>query len=283
MAYDDFNDGEWITVFGASSNRWCLKHPVIYSLFELSEALAVTALWIWAFYEDVLAPSANCGGKFFIFLTYWSLTAQVFYVWVAWFVTRQANAMAEGRKAKQMKMPWYAYATWVLQDILLPTTFMVFVLYFALVVDWNSPPGFGKSYFTHGANFALMCSDVFMSQQPYYLLHGLYFGGFALVYLAFTYIYFAADGTSCSGHPYIYAALDWNNLQSTRALATLLLTVACPLVNVAFWLMVSKCFPGRRGGVKDAAIVGGSADKASAQDASKKDAPAAQDASAQEV
>jgi hypothetical protein len=257
LDFDDFDNGQWITVFGASSNRFCMRNPLIYSIWEFSQALAITAIWIWTFYEEVLKSGGpECGGKFFLFLTHWSLTAQVFYVWLAWFTTLKANAMAYGRATKHLSMPWYAKSTWLLQDILLPTSFMVFVLYFVLIVDWSAPPGVGKAYFTHGLNFLLIILHVFFSQKPYFLVHGIYFLVLSVSYVAFTYVYHLAGGTSCWGEAFIYAAFDWRKTEATGTLAAMLLFVVAPIVNLLFWLLVSRCFPGRRDAVVDRSLDG---------------------------
>merc|ERR1712224_716012 len=105
----------------------------------------------------------------------WSLTIQTVYAWFDFFTTSMASGMKTGRFERVERIPLYAQVTWFLFDLLMPTTFLVFVLYFALVVDWDDPPTRVLSYLTHGANFALMISDAILSNKPYYLLHGIYF------------------------------------------------------------------------------------------------------------
>jgi len=236
--------GEWITVFGASSNRCCMRHTGVYSACELLAALFITAIFAWSLYVEFVDPG-NCGLKYFIFLTHWSLMLQVVYAWLSWYTTRQANAMREERIKKRDRMPWYAVLTWVLQDILLPLTFFVFMLYFVVVLPTEERTPMLVSYFTHGANFATMVLDVFLSRQPYYILHGFYFAFFAAIYAAFSYFYFRQGGTDCRGNPYIYAALDWSDLVKTGNLVGLGIFVIIPVVNLMFWFVISRCFPSR--------------------------------------
>lgn len=241
--YGHFNSGEWITIFGSSSNRSCMQRPRFYLLFQLLEAVAITAIWLWSFGHTV---TDGCGDKFFIFLTYISLTLQATYTWLACYSSFKANAMTKGTCCKNSSTPWFAKAAWMLQDLLLPMTFFVFVLYFALVMDWSKPPAFPyREYFEHGLNFIIMMLDVFLSRKPVYLLHGLHFFFFAMTYVVFTIIYHAANGTNCRGKPYVYAAVDWNNPQKTITLMAMLLFVAVPAVNILLWLLVTRCFPNR--------------------------------------
>ncbi|CAK0820054.1 unnamed protein product [Prorocentrum cordatum] len=158
-----------------------------------------------------------------------------------------ATEMSAGKRPVVKRIPLYAQATWCLFDMLLPTTFLVFVLYFCLVVNWDYPPTRTLSYVTHGGNFALMMLDVIFSRKPYYLLHGLYFALEAFVYILFTYLYFLAGGTDCDGMPYIYGVLDWGGkFRLAGTVGGMVFFVVAPVVNIMFWLLVSFCFPGLR-------------------------------------
>jgi hypothetical protein len=158
-----------------------------------------------------------------------------------------ASGMRSGKLERVEQIPFYAQVTWFLFDLLMPTTFLVFVLYLVLVVDWNDPPTHALSYLTHGANFLLMVLDAFLSNKPYYLLHGIYFFLFAATYALWTYIYYLLDGTDCDGNPYIYAAFDWGaDFDGTRRISGFLVFVVAPFVNFMFWLAISFCFPGQR-------------------------------------
>jgi len=245
LDYDDFNQGEWITVFGASSVSWF--EPRVYQFFQLLEALAIVGILIWSVYSE--NECCNCGVKWFIYLTHWSLTLQVVYVWLSLFTSLRANAMKEGRIPKQEKLPWYAGLTWVLQDILLPLTFFVFSLYFLLVLPAEGGNLKALSVFTHGVNFVIMLLDMLLSRQPYYLLHGFYVAFFVAGYTIFTYVYHKLQGTSCLGKPYIYKAVDWNDAKSTSIKIFFGFVVGIPIVNFAFWLVIAYLFRSRRASI----------------------------------
>jgi len=112
-----------------------------------------------------------------------------------------------------------------------------------LVAPTKGGPPEPISYFTHGVNFLVVIVDVYLSRQPYYLLHGIYFAILGIVYLLFTYVYYVSGGTDCSGRRYIYKSVDWNDPGSAGMLAAILVVVVVPFVNVLFWFVVSQCFP----------------------------------------
>merc|ERR1712194_232531 len=108
---------------------------------------------------------------------------------------------------------------------------------------------------THGVNFLLMVSDVFCSRRPFYLVHVVALAYvMPTAYVVFTYVFFKANGVTCSGKPYLYAAIDWRNGSSTLAFLGFFFLVVVPIVNVTFWIMVNLCFPGRSDRVVPASV-----------------------------
>lgn len=239
LDFDDFNKGQWINVFGSSSNR-CLKDRTAYSIFRFVEALIMTGIYGWSTGDSIADGSYAC---YFIYLTHLMLTMQLLYFWFAWWTTRQADRMASGETPKSDRMPCYVRTMWVLQDIVIPGSFLVFVLYWALVVPEKTEPVQPLGYFTHGVNFVMQMLDVFLSRQPYHLLHGIYIAILGVVYISFTGIYYAAGGTDCNGNRYIYKAIDWSAPDSVYSLSLLILLVAVPVINLVFWFTISMCFP----------------------------------------
>lgn len=237
--YDELNRGQWIKVFGASSNRF-LKDRTVYSFFRLFEALLMTFIYGWSLYDSAAEGVIACH---YIFLTNWSLTIQVLYFWFAVWTSRQADLMDSSDKPRSDKMPFYVRAAWLFQDIAIPGSFVVFVLYWVIVVPTETSSPTAVSYFTHGVNFVVMLLDMYLSRQPYYLMHGIYMAIMGLTYLGFTYVHYAAGGTDCRGNRYIYRNIDWNQQASTGNLLSTLLFLVVPVMNVAFWFLISQCFP----------------------------------------
>merc|ERR1719203_46160 len=252
--FGEFNEGSWIEVFGASSNRY-LKDPRRYMAFKLFEALLVTAIFLWSFIdnamyqhkgEDGVVVETYCGYKYWIYLTHWSLTLQLLFVWNSLWSVWAAHRASKSPTDK-FPAPCHAKLTWILNDVLLPLTFLVFVQYWLLV--WNGFDGDIAyailSCCTHGGNFLVMLLDNWLSRIPYYITHGLYFWLVGVMFLLFSFLH-GFVGTNCSGQPYIYAALDWNNLQQTLTIAGIICFVVAPIFNLLFWGVKAVLFPAVR-------------------------------------
>mmetsp|Transcript_63085 Transcript_63085/g.168496 ORF Transcript_63085/g.168496 Transcript_63085/m.168496 type:complete len:271 (-) Transcript_63085:130-942(-) len=239
LDYDDFNKGGWINVFGASSNRF-LQNRTAWTAFRVLEAVLMTAIYAWSITDKAIDGEFAC---YFIYLTHWTLTLQALYFLFAAFTAWKAGQMESGAIPTSEAMPCYCRAMWIIQDLAIPGSFLVFLLYWALVYPERTSDPSALSYFTHGVNFVLQLLDMFLSRQPYYLLHGIYIAIFGTVYVAFSAIYYAAGGLDCNGNAYIYKALDWSQPQSTVTLMGIILFIGVPIINFTFWLMIAMCFP----------------------------------------
>eukprot|EP00928_Gymnodinium_smaydae_P033483 TRINITY_DN23979_c0_g1_i1.p2 TRINITY_DN23979_c0_g1~~TRINITY_DN23979_c0_g1_i1.p2 ORF type:complete len:193 (-),score=23.83 TRINITY_DN23979_c0_g1_i1:359-853(-) len=148
LHYDHFDEGEWLIVFGSSSNR-CLQKRCAFDTFRLLEALLLSFILVWSLYKNW---GNGCLHTWLIFLTHWSLMLQLAYAWLAFWTTLQDDLMVSGKVPKQDEMPWYVKAMWFLQDICIPTTFLVFVLYFVLVAPTKeNARAVGRSWAPRGA------------------------------------------------------------------------------------------------------------------------------------
>mmetsp|Transcript_56865 Transcript_56865/g.157369 ORF Transcript_56865/g.157369 Transcript_56865/m.157369 type:complete len:260 (+) Transcript_56865:106-885(+) len=235
LDYDDFNKGKWKEVFGSSSSR-CLTNSTVYQVFRFFEAWFMTFIFAWSVYHEW---RTGCISYYPIFLTYWVVILTFGYFWCAWWTTRKAD-----EEGSSSYMPFYARAAWLLQDACLPATFLVVVLYWGLLVPTRSTPPPAVGYFTHGVNFLVLILDIFLSRQPYYLLHGFVFVGLGLAYMGFSVIYWVLGGTNCSGNPYIYTFLNWNEPETPTTIGVILLFLVSPIVNFLFWFVIAVCFPG---------------------------------------
>ena len=119
----------------------------------------------------------------------------------------------------QSPTPWFAKATWVLQDLTLSASFLVFLLYWTLIYDGGTPRAITP--FTHGYNFAAMAVDQVLTNQPVRPWHFVYFIAYAVLYLVWSAIFFVS-GLRCDGERYIY---------ETRVPASFPSTPATPATN----------------------------------------------------
>ena len=124
-----------------------------------------------------------------------------------------------------------AKATWVLQDLTLSASFLVFLLYWTLIYDGGTPRPITP--FTHGYNFAAMAIDQILTNQPVRPWHFVYFIGYSILYLIWSAIFFVS-GLRCDGERYIYETLNWKKIDQTSLMAAVILLVVCPIVYCGF-------------------------------------------------
>ena len=161
-------------------------------------------LFIWS-----VAHVKRC---YLIYLTNQMLIIEVVYLAFAAYTT--ASGLY---RAAATPTPWFAKATWVLQDLTLSASFLVFLLYWTLIYDGGTPRPITP--FTHGYNFAAMAVDQLLTNQPVRPWHFVYFIGYSILYLVWSAIFFVS-GLRCDGERYIYETRVPASFPSTPASAT---------------------------------------------------------------
>mmetsp|Transcript_21020 Transcript_21020/g.62169 ORF Transcript_21020/g.62169 Transcript_21020/m.62169 type:complete len:271 (-) Transcript_21020:258-1070(-) len=218
----------WRQQYGSSL---CLP-PLVFFGSRLTLLLAWLAISIWS-----LASWADYApmGYWFTKLTHWGLALELAYFAFAAFTTG-IIVLGKDETQKSRRRPWFVVVTQVLQDIILPISFMIFLMYWTLVFSGTIFP---VSIATHGINFLLVVVDQLINRQPLRLLSIIFPAMFSLVYLVFTLIYYAAGGTFEDGEsPYIYEALNWENPTVTGTMAFVIVVIVTPLV----YLLMVGCY-----------------------------------------
>jgi hypothetical protein len=210
-------------------------------------AVLMFVIWVWAQMEHVTRgdgsdadtePDTFAYGYFWIYLTNITLTLQVLYHIVMVVVALQAREGDDGCcsvlnvRSPSKVIPPLAKLAWFLQAAVLPMTFFVFVLYWALVFDGTVRT---LSVLTHGVNFAVMMIDSFASGFPLLLAHLLYFFAFMIIYLLWSWVHHSAGLTNEHGDAYIYSSLDWAYPDYVQKLAVAIILVAAPIVTLGCW------------------------------------------------
>lgn len=167
---------------------------------------------------------------------------QTFYFLVAAYTTKRAVELTvfhENGDPREEGGPWYMKATWLLQSVVLNGSFLCFMMYWCVVYPNKAGPVAIMQYFVHGANFFLMLVDAYFTNQPYYLMHGLYYFGYLSLYVLFSVIFWAAGGTDCTGKPYVYNTLDWNKPGAAGTYSAILLYIIVPASCTLMFTLVS--------------------------------------------
>lgn len=186
--------------------------------------------------DDAYLPAHSGAGAFSYWptkVTHWTLTVQVFYLWLSTYTTYKATEVTDVQLNSQSSMPFYVKLTWYLHAVTLPATFFVFALYWGLVFDGTLH---AVSVATHGVNFIVQFIDSFVTRMPYRYIHGLYFLGYMITYLTYTVLYYACGGGNEKGKNFIYGSLDWGgNPGGTTILVAMILLVLVPIIHSCFW------------------------------------------------
>jgi len=169
-------------------------------------------------------------------LTHWTLLLELFYLTFAVYSTYMAIYDTKVPDGVGKATPWFISVTYAMQPMALIGALLVFLLYWLLVYPVRTAEPGADSFFTHGANFAVMLLDFLLVRNPLYLSHILMPMAYAVVYLLFSLLFYAATGD------YIYKALDWSDPGGTGRLAGLIIFLGIPIL----WILLYCLFLGRR-------------------------------------
>ena len=135
------------------------------------------------------------------------------------------------------KTPWFVVMAWFMGAANMVVTFMVFVLFWALVYEGG--PVTAISVVMHGFNFLFALIDLALNRQPFYLAHVYVPMAYSIAYIIFTVVYYAAGGTHQDGHSrYIYKALDWGRPEASGRLSGIIVLLAVPAIYIIFFVVV---------------------------------------------
>lgn len=87
----------------------------------------------------------------------------------------------------------------------------------------------------HIWNSVYIIVEFCITATPIRLLHAIYPMAYALIYITFTLIYWAAGGVNSEGKTYIYSTLNWDNVKSTLPLVVGVVFFAVPLLQAIIW------------------------------------------------
>ena len=128
----------------------------------------------------------------------------------------------------QYKVFWFIYTIAANVGLMLTIGYWT-VIYQGQAVDI-------RNISKHVLNSVLMLVDTLVSGVPVRMFHTVYAMAFSALYIVFSVIYWTAGGTNIKGNPYIYKALDWNNISITiTVLLPFFLIIITPLMQLVFY------------------------------------------------
>jgi hypothetical protein len=230
----------WRKAFAHDPGR-CFRTAQSYLIFRCLMFFLMFGTLIWSFYD--MAAKGD-GGYWFIYLTHWTLVLENVYLGVAAYVTSKyagpsskTTTANDAAAAEDNRLPCIIQVMWLLNAIVLPASFFVFVLYWGLVFSGELKV---LSCLTHGLNFVVMALDSAVGSMPYLLLHGIWFMLYCLVFLLWSVLHYLLKIGDANGNGYIYSSLDWgSDAKGVSEIAMLIVLVAAPFVNCVFWVAVN--------------------------------------------
>ena len=144
-------------------------------------------------------------------------------------------------------LPWYFKLTWVLQVLSYPGLALSFLLPLAVVDGVPNQNSTSPAIIhIHGLGQLFVLVDIIMIVSPYRLQHAVYPMLVALVYYAWTGIYYLAGGTNqhhhnkeIDGDTYVYKEkVDWGRFPITTTFLLLLsVFVGAPQLHLFIYLI----------------------------------------------
>ncbi|XP_078657119.1 protein rolling stone-like [Branchiostoma floridae x Branchiostoma belcheri] len=121
---------------------------------------------------------------------------------------RSYGTNAQQPTSSDVGLQWYYKCYWILYNIAFAVGLYVTVAFWILLRGARDAYS-ASSILTHGTNCVVIVIDILISGLPCRLLHFIYPSCFALVYILFTVIYWAAGGTDIINRSWIYPVLDY--------------------------------------------------------------------------
>mmetsp|Transcript_44674 Transcript_44674/g.96040 ORF Transcript_44674/g.96040 Transcript_44674/m.96040 type:complete len:257 (-) Transcript_44674:57-827(-) len=224
---------DWDTDFGQAA-YWLSWMPPTFFLGVRLSIVLVWAGWIWASIDEWVFFWETNLGLWFTKMTHWSASGELCYFSFAAYTSYKAIFGTTSDKT-----PWYAYVATYLQSSAVVTSSLVTIIYWAFLYDYSESPS-SVNVMMHGGGMIIMLVDVAMNHQPMKIIDVWAPIAFAVVYLTFSLIYYAAGGTNWQGEPYIYVILDWRDPASALQLCGIVITIIPILYSVAVGLVLLR-------------------------------------------
>jgi hypothetical protein len=204
----------------------------------------------------VHAVTSSFGAHYLIFISQWSYiiltlnyllwaSMAVIYTIVAYFFKRNLKAalprshdkMTYTEYYRQDKTPWFIKIMWCLHNVAIIATVPVVAVYWAA----EYTPGQtleAASLHIHGVNLFLVLVDLVIARVPILLFHFFYPMIYALVYVIFIVVYWAAGGTHpTTGNNYIYSLSNFSDSPGVAAGTCVGIIIATGFVHFLFFLL----------------------------------------------
>ncbi|XP_076468675.1 protein rolling stone-like [Babylonia areolata] len=215
-------------------------YPWLYVGWRVVWALYHLGWIVYNWVDDAL--NTERPGTWLVYLTNWGYFLLTFntllQALVVCIVTCTSTPVEDRRDA------WYLKMTWLVYTLASVSSILITVLFYGLLFDGHFEL---LSTVTHLLTSVYVILDLAVTAIPVRLLHVIYPVIFAVVYVVFSVIYWAADGVNSKGDPYIYEVLHWEEAEKAVPIAVGVILVGVPLGHLVLWslymlrVQVARC------------------------------------------
>jgi hypothetical protein len=241
------NNFNWKYAFSASTNRLSYRNTLIFR--------ALNALLFMATFIYTISDFANqdCMFYWFMYATNWTQCLVTVYAitGVALTLNLKDNDYQDfGNTEESRKMPWFIKLHWAIQDSALVMSMIVTILtwYGCLIlnegVDDCSVDKVPTTPIVHGYNLIFMMLDIYITKQPFILLHGIYPIIISSSYFAWTYIHHLLRIGTCwspNSNAPLYGSFTWGHgIEDEETKISILIVfvlILVPLLNCFYWFV----------------------------------------------
>lgn len=197
-----------------------------YAAYRSASALYFTA-WLllsWSGFWD--------RSKWFIYLTHWALILLVVDL-AAQALILLLNGTHGMHQTTRITVTFKAL--WVVGNVSAAMALAVTLGFWIFLYDGSQPLS-AVTVHTHGVNAAFVLVDTLVSARPCRLAHAFHAVIAAVVYVAFTCIYWLLGGSGKDGAPYVYPVLNWDNGPKTFGAAFCLAILGAAAMHLPRWV-----------------------------------------------
>ena len=135
---------------------------------------------------------------------------------------------------RQDKTPWFVKVMWAIHIVAVAASLPVTVVFWATVFEPENGAS-AASIHVHGVNLLLVLIDIFVSRIPILILHFFYPMAYAVVYVTFLAVYWAANGTNELSQRYVYSITDFGQSPVSASFACIGLVLVAGVVHLLFF------------------------------------------------
>lgn len=218
-----FAEEHWKDIVGKPSFE--LLSPSVYLISRVVMFVLWVAILVRTAYGEVVEGGRPIGA-FYAYLTNISNTVLGIYLGLNVLVIYKANY----DESASSETPLLVRVTWGIGALFPALSFLVAALFWILVYPTLNGPVNIWTVLNHGGNAVVALEELFWSRRELHPVQVYVFMLYGVTYSVFTYVYYQLGGTDGFGTRYIYAAVNWENPQSTATLLLAIVLIVCPVL-----------------------------------------------------